>query len=142
MASTNFTNLTRALTLGNLNFGSNTFKVLLVSAAPTEAQLDTWANRLDVTNEMVGTGYTATGLAQAFTLDAIDTANNRQSITWTNIINGWTGATFSAFGAIIYKNSGTSSTDTLLHFIDFGSLVSCTNGTFSISYSTPLYINR
>jgi len=142
MASINFTNLTRALVQGNLNFGSNTFKVLLVSAAPTEAQLDAWANRSDITNEIVGTGYTATGLAQAFTLDAIDTTNNRQSITWTNIINGWTGATFSAFGAIIYKNSGTNTTDTLLHYIDFGSPVSCTNGTFSISYSTPLYINR
>lgn len=142
MASTNFTNLTRTLVQGNLNFGSNTFKVLLVSAAPTEAQLDGWANRSDITNEITGTGYTAGGLTQGFTLDAIDTANNRQSITWSNIINGWTGATFSAFGAIIYKNSGNSSTDTLLHYIDFSALVACTNGTFSISYSTPLYINR
>ncbi len=142
MPSTNFTNLTRALATGGLNFSTNTFKVLLVSAAPTEAQLDAWGNRSDIINEITGTGYTAGGLAQAFTLDALDTVNNRQSITWTNIINGWSAATFSAFGAIIYKNSGTSSTDTLLHFIDFGSLVSCTNGTFSISYSTPLYINR
>lgn len=142
MASANFTNLPRALAKGDIDFDVNTFKVLLVSSLPSEANLDAWANRSDVTNEITGTGYTAGGIAQAFTLDAIDTTNNRQSITYTNITNGWTSATFSAVGAIIYKNSGTASTDTLLHLVDFGGTVSCTAGNFSITYSTPFYINR
>lgn len=142
MASANFTNLPRALAKGDIDFDVNTFKVLLVSSIPSEANLDAWANRSDVTNEITGTGYTAGGIAQAFTLDAIDTTNNRQSITWTNITNGWTSSTFSAVGAIIYKNSGTSTTDTLLHLVDFGGTVSCTAGNFSITYSTPFYINR
>lgn len=142
MASANFTNLPRALAKGDIDFDTNTFKVLLVSSLPSEANLDAWANRSDVTGEVTGTGYTAGGIAQAFTLDAIDTTNNRQSITYTNITNGWTSATFSAQGAIIYKNSGTASTDTLLHLVDFGGTVSCTAGNFSITYSTPFYINR
>lgn len=142
MASANFTNLPRALAKGDIDFDVNTFKVLLVTSLPSEANLDAWANRSDVTGEVTGTGYTAGGIAQAFTLDAIDTTNNRQSITYTNITNGWTSSTFSAVGAIIYKNSGTSTTDTLLHLVDFGGTVSCTAGNFSITYSTPFYINR
>lgn len=144
MASANFTNLPRALAKGDIDFDTNTFKVLLVSSLPSEANLDAWANRSDVTGVEVanGNGYTTGGIAQAFTLDAIDTTNNRQSVTWTNITNGWTSSTFSAVGAIIYKNSGTSTTDTLLHLVDFGGTVSCTAGNFSITYSTPFYINR
>lgn len=142
MASANFTNLPRALAKADIDFDVATFKVLLVSSVPSEANLDAWANRSDVTNEITGTGYTAGGIAQAFTLDAIDTTNNRQSITWTNISNGWTSASFTAYGAIIYKNSGTSTTDVLLHFVDFGGAVTCSNGSFSITYSTPFYLNR
>jgi hypothetical protein len=142
MASANFTNTPRAFAQGTFNFGSNTFKVLLVSSVPSETNLDAWANRSDVTNEITGTGYTAGGIAQAFTLNAVDTTNNRQGITWTNISNGWTSATFSAVGAIIYKNTGTSTTDTLVQFVDFGGTVTCTAGNFSITYSSDFLINR
>lgn len=147
MASANFTNLPRALAKGDIDFDVNTFKVLLVTSLPSEANLDAWANRSDVTGEVPnGSGYITGGITQPFTLDAIDTTNNRQSITWTNRDaaggNGWTSATFSAVGAIIYKNTGTSTTDTLLHLVDFGGTVSCTAGNFSITYSTPFYINR
>lgn len=142
MASANFTNLPRALAKADIDFDTATFKVLLVSSLPSEANLDAWANRSDVTDEVTGTGYTAGGIAQAFTLDAVDTTNNRQSVTYTNITNGWTASTFSAVGCIIYKNSGSAATDTLLHLVDFGGPVSCTAGNFSITYSAPFYINR
>ena len=142
MASANFTNLPRALAKADVDFDTATFKVMLVSSVPSEANLDAWANRSDVTNEITGTGYSAGGIAQAFTLDAIDTANNRQSVTYTDISNGWTGATFSAVGAIIYKNSGVAATDTLLHFVDFGGTVSCSASSYSIDYTAPFYLNR
>jgi hypothetical protein len=142
MASVNFTNLTRNLAQARHNFSSDTLKVLLVSSVPSEANIDAWVSRADVTNEITGTGYTAGGIAQAYTFDAIDTTNNRQPITLTNITNGWTTASFSALGAIIYKNSGTSSTDYLISFVDFAGTITCTAGNFSITYSTPLYITR
>ena len=143
MASANFTNLPRALAKGDIDFDTNTFKVLLVTSVPSEANLDAWANRSDVTNEHAATGNYATGgIAQAFTLQSLDTTNNRQEVAWTDITNGWTSATISAVGAIIYKNSGTASTDTLLHFVDFGGTVSVTNGSYSIDYTAPFYINR
>ncbi len=142
MSSANFTNLPRALAKGDIDFDTLTCKVLLVSSIPSEANLDAWVNRSDVTNEITGTGYTAGGIAQAFTLDAIDTANNWQSITYTDITNGWTGSTISAVGAIICKNSGSAATDTLMHFVDFGGTISSTNGNYSIDYTAPFKITR
>ena len=142
MASTNFTNLTRNLALARHNFGSDTLKVILVSSVPSETNFDNWVARSDVTNEVTGTGYSAGGIAQAYSLDALDTTNNRQPVTLTNITNGWTSATISAVGAIICKNSGVAATDYLISFVDFGGTVICTNGTFSITYTAPLYINR
>lgn len=141
MASANFRNLARALAKADIDFDTNTFKVLLVSSVPSESNLDTWANRSDVTNEITGSGYTSGGVAQAFTLGALDTTNNRQPITYSDNATAWTSATISAVGSIIYKNSGVAATDTLMHFVDFGGTVSVSPGTFGLSYSSPFYIN-
>jgi hypothetical protein len=109
MPTSNFTNLTRSLVKGEIDFDTASFKVMLVSSVLTEAQLDTWATRSQVTNEITGTGYTAGGIAQPYTLDALDTANNRQPITYSNIAAGWTNATITAHGAIIYRDTGSAS---------------------------------
>lgn len=145
MASFNFSNLARHLAKADIDFDTATFKVLLVTVAPTTTETtgsqDTWDARSSVTNEVVaGSGYTAGGIAQAFTLNALTLVGNKQTITWTNISSGWTASTFSAVGAIIYLNSGSAATDYLLHFVDFGGTVSCTAGTFSITYSTTFDI--
>ena len=117
---------------------------MLVSSIPTTTETtgnqDTWDSRTHVTNEITGTNYTAGGIAQAFTLNALTLSPGKQTITWTNISSGWTTATFSAVGAIIYLNSGSAATDWLLHFVDFGGTVTCTAGTFSITYSSTFDI--
>lgn len=139
MASFNFDNAARALAKADADFDTLTLKVLLVTVAPNRA---TMVNRSDITNEVTGTGYTAGGISQAFTLDALDTTNHRQSITLTDITNGWTTATFTGVvGAVIYKNTGTSSTDTLISYVEFSSVTQPTAGNFSIDYTAPLYIN-
>ena len=138
MASFNFDGLARSLAKADVDFDTASLKVLLVTSAPTR----TWLNRNQITNEVTGTGYTAGGIAQAFTLDALDTTNHRQSITLTNISSGWTGATFTGVvGAVVYVNTGTSSTDTLLTYVEFSSVTQPTAGTFSITYTAPIYIN-
>ncbi|MGZ8158347.1 MAG: hypothetical protein ACXWT4_06015 [Methylobacter sp.] len=142
MASANFTILPRALAKGDIDFDTLSAKVLLVSSIPSESNLDNWGARADVTNEITGTGYSAGGIAQAYTLAALDTSGNRQVITYTNITNGWTGASFSAVGAIIYKDTGNAATDILMHFIDFGGTVTASSGPFSITYSQGYIINR
>ncbi len=142
MSSRNFTNFARKLAIGNHNFSSDTLKILLVTVVPSQANLDAWAARSDVTNEVAsGSGYTTGGIAQAFTLaGAVDSTNHNQHITLTNIVNGWTTSTFSAVAAIYYKNSGTASTDYLIGMEDFGGTVTCTAGTFSITHSNDLLI--
>lgn len=142
MASSCFTNACRLLARGEFDFDTDSIKVMLVSAVPSEADLDAWDFRNDVTTEITGTGYTAGGIIQPYTLSAVDTTNNRQGIVWSNILNGWTNSTFSAVGAIIYDNNGSAATDGLIQFIDFNGTVSCTAGNFSITYTTPFYINR
>lgn len=139
MASFNFDGLARSLAKADVDFDTLSLKVLLVTATPNRA---TMVNRSDITNEVSGTGYTAGGIAQAFTLAALDTTNHRQAITLTNITNGWTGATFSGVvGAVVYKDTGSAATDTLLTYVEFSSVTQPTAGTFSITYSAPLYIN-
>lgn len=146
MASFNFTSLTRVLAKADLDFDTATFKVLLVTSVPTQTETtgdqDVWDFRNDVTNEVTaGGGYSTGGIAQAFTLNAITlTSPGRQSITWTDQPTGWTGATITAVGAIIYQDTGNAATDKLLHFVDFGGTVTSTAGTFSITYTTPFHI--
>lgn len=140
MASANFTNLPRALAKGEIDYDTASFKVMLISVVPDASTLDTWVDRADVTTEITGTGYTAGGIAQAYTLDALDTTNNRQAVTYTNITNGWTSATISAVGAIIYLDTGVAANDLLLHFVDFGGTVTATAGSFSITYSDKFLI--
>lgn len=142
MASSNFLALTDHLARAGINFAADSFKVLLVSSVPSEANLDTWANRSDVSNEVSGTGYTAGGVAIALTVGSVDAANNRLAITPANLTPGWTSATITAVGAIIFKSTGNAATDKLISFVDFGETVSSTNGSYAITFSAPLYINR
>ena len=141
MASANFTKLVDYLGQGAINLNTATYKCMLVSAVPSEANLDAWAVRSDVTSEITGTGYSAGGVAVTGTY-AYDTANNRASLTFTNLSPGWTSSTLSAVGAIIYQNVGSAGTDRLMHFVDFSGTVTSTNGNYSVTFSSPLYINR
>ena len=73
-------------------------------------------------------------------VNAITLSPGKQTISWTDIASGWTGASFSAVGAIIYLNTGVAANDLLLHFVDFGGTVTCTAGTFSIDYTSTFDI--
>ena len=143
MASANFTNLTDHLAKAAINFSSDTFKAILVTAVPSESDLDTFVNRSSVTTEHAATGgYTTGGFSVTATVGAVDTTNNRVAVTYTCASPTYSSATLSAVGCIIYKSTGTSSTDKLMHFVDFGGTVSSTAGNYTVTFSTPFYINR
>jgi hypothetical protein len=121
---------------------SGTFKMLLVSAVPTETELDTFDFRNDIVTEVGASGtYAAGGSTVTCSVGAVDTANNRVAVTFGNPA-AWTGATISAVGAWIYKSVGTAATDELVTFVDFGGTVTSTAGSFTVTLSTPLYVNR
>lgn len=119
---------------GNIDFGSDTFKVLLVTATYTPDK-DTHTKRSDVTNEVgAGGGYSTGGEAATVTVTK-DTVNDRVDISLGSA--SWPASTITARGAVYYKSrGGASSADELVAYIDFGGNIVSTGGTFSLSAST------
>lgn len=120
---------------------TGTFKFLLVSSVPSEANFDAYDFRDDVANEVTGTGYTAGGVAATVTVGSVDTTNDRTPVTITDLTNAWTSSTISAVGGWLYKVVGSAATDQLVGFVDFGGTVTSTAGNFSVAFTTPLYVN-
>ncbi len=119
---------------GSIDFDTDTFKMILVTSSYTAAK--THAKRSDVTNEVSGTGYTTGGNAAAATATK-DNVNNREDITFA--ITSWTTATITARAGVIYKSrGGLASADELIAYVDFGTDVTSTAGTFSVTISSPL----
>ena len=128
--------------LADAYFGSGIFKMLLVSAVPSESDLDTWDFRNDVPNEVTGAGYTAGGFNVTPTVSAVDATNNRVSVTFADLSPALATATVSAVGGWIYKAVGTAATDELVQFVDFGATVTSTAAAFNVDFTSPLYVNR
>lgn len=120
---------------------TGTFKFLLVSSVPSEANLDAYDFRDDISNEVTGTGYTAGGVAATVTVGSVDTTNDRTPVTITDLTNAWTGSTISAVGGWLYKVIGSAATDQLVGFVDFGGTVTSTAGNYSVTFTAPLYVN-
>ena len=120
---------------------TGTFKFLLVSSVPSEADFDAYDFRDDIANEVTGTGYTSGGVAATVTVGSVDTTNDRTPVTITDLTNAWTSSTISAVGGWLYKVVGSAATDQLVGFVDFGGTVTSTAGNFSVAFTTPLYVN-
>jgi len=116
-----------------IDFDTDTFKVLLTTSSYA-ADKDTHTKRSDVTNEVVGAGYTTGGAAATVTVTK-DTANDRIDVSLGAA--SWSVATITARYAVYYKSrGGASSADELVAVIDFGSDITSTAGTFSLTAST------
>lgn len=134
MASLLYNSILRDEAIGNVDFDSDTFKVMLVTSSYTPDK-DAHTKRSNVTNEVVGTGYTAGGAAATVTVGAVDTTNDRVDISLGG--NTWGSATITARGAVYYKSrGGASSADELVGYIDFGADIISTNGNFTLPAST------
>lgn len=119
---------------GAINFGTDTFRVMLVTNTYVENS-DTHTKRSDVTNEVVGTGYTAGGEIATVTVSAVDTVNDRVDITLGSA--SWPTSTITAAGAVYYKARGGAATaDELVAYVDFAGDVVSSAGTFSLTAST------
>lgn len=133
MASLIFNSAIEDIANGNIDLGSDTFKVLLVTSSYSPNK-DTHNRRDDVTNEVTGTGYSADGTSVTVTV-TLDTATDRTDSVFAAV--SWPSSTITARGAVYYKSrGGASSADELVMYNDFGSDFTSTNGTFSLSAST------
>jgi hypothetical protein len=117
---------------GTINWGSDSIKVMLCTSTYTPNQ-STHQFKSDITNEVTGTGYTATGVALASktattsslvaTFDAADTS--------------WPTSTITARYAVIYDATPASdATRPLIAYIDFGADVVSSGGTFQITFDS------
>lgn len=133
MASLIFNKALEAWAKGNIDFDTDTFKVMLTTSAYTEDK-DAHDFRNDVTNEVTGTGYTAGGNTVTVTV-TLDTTNDRIDISLGGTT--WPTSTITARKAVYYKSrGGASSADELIAVNDFGSDVVSAAGTFTLNAST------
>ncbi len=96
---------------------------------PSQANNDYWD---DCTNEISGAGYTAGGATLGTKTNTVATTIT----TFDAADTSWTTATITdARYAVIYYDSGTDGTSLLIGYIDFGGNVSCTAGTFTITWN-------
>lgn len=121
---------------GNIDLASDTFYVLLVTSTYTPNK-DTHTKRSDITNEVPnGSGYTTGGQAVTPTVTK-DLVNDRVDVTYADVT--WTSSTITARAGVVYKRrGGASSADELLFYVDFGTDVSTTGGTFTLDFTGPL----
>jgi hypothetical protein len=133
MADGLYTSLTEDLAQGNVDFGADTFYVMLTSGYTPDQ--DAHAKRSDVTSEVTGAGYSTGGIAATVSSVTKDTGNNRTRVTFA--LAEWTSATISATYAVYYKRRGGAATaDELVGWNDFGGTYAVTGGTFRVPAST------
>lgn len=135
MASLIYNSCIRDAVVGSIDFDTDTFKMMLVTSSYTASK--SHSKRSDITNEVSGAGYSTGGNACSVSVAAVDNVNNDVEISFT--VTSWTSATITARAGVIYKSrGGASSADELVGYVDFGSDVTSTNGTFAVTVSTPL----
>jgi hypothetical protein len=110
--------------------------MMLVTSAYTPNK-DTHDFRNDVTNEVTGTGYTAGGATITATVGAVDTANDRVDVTFSDPT--WVDSEITARAGVIYKSrGGASSADELVAYVDFGADIVSSGGDFEVTFTGPL----
>lgn len=106
--------------------GGDTFKIALYNSS---AVLGSATTAYSATNEITGTGYTAGGK----TLTRVEPSSEGTVGYCTFSDIEWTGATFTANGALIYNASKSNAAVAVLAF---GSDKSVTSGTFKVTFPT------
>lgn len=132
MANAKYNSFKVALAQNDVDLVTDTINVMLVTSAYTP-NIDTHQYRSDVTNEVVGSGYTSGGQALAGKAVTQDNTNDRAVFDANDVT--WTSSTITARGAILYKDTGNSATDQLIAYFDFGSDESSSNGDFVIQWN-------
>lgn len=115
----------------SINWTTDTIKVALCTSSYTPDQ-DAHDFFDDITNELSsGSGYTAGGKAITTPTVTYNSGTNTIVLDCDDIV--WTSSTLTARYAVFYKSTGTASTSPLIGYIDFGTNVSSTGGSFSIT---------
>jgi len=124
MANVIYNSFKRDVFLGSVDLLNDTVKLMLVTSAYVP-NIDTHAKRSDITNEVVGTGYTAGGVTLANKTVTVNNTTDRSVFDADDVTIP--DATITARGAVLYKSRGGAATaDELIGYLDF--LVDKTSG--------------
>jgi hypothetical protein len=119
---------------GSIDLDTDTIKVALCTSGFTP-NIDTMDFFDDITNEVIGTGYTAGGATLANKTITVDTTNDRAYLDADDTT--WTSSTITARYIIVYKSTGTAATSPLIGYINLGADRSSSSDTFYISWPAP-----
>lgn len=116
-----------------VDYDTDTIKVMLLSSAYTPNQ-DSHSYVSDVrANEVTGTGYTAGGATIANKLVTYDAATNTTKFDADDVT--WAASTITARYAVVYDDAGaTDATKPLLAYFDFTTDRASSNGEFTIRW--------
>lgn len=120
-----------ALLDGSVDLDDDAVKVALVTASYTPDKAN---HRLfeDVTNEVIGTGYTAGGKPLANVQLIQDDAYDRVIVDADDTT--WPVASFTTRAAIIYKDTGEASSSPLIAYLDFENDRSASGEDFTLEW--------
>lgn len=128
----NFNKYLELLGGGSINMVSDTIKVMLCTSSFTP-DVDNMNFKSDITNEAVGTGYTAGGQALASKAWTREDANNRAFFDAADVV--WPSSTITARYAVFYKDTGTPTTSPLIGYFDFEADKSSDAGNFTLEWN-------
>lgn len=117
---------------GVFNLSADTLKVVLVTSAYTP-DIDNHSKYSDITNEVIGVGYTTSGATLAGVIVSTDLTGDRSILDANDVT--WVSSTITAAGAVIYKANGSAATSPLIGFVDFNGTKSSSNGDFVIQWN-------
>lgn len=118
---------------GTIDLDTDTIKLMLVTSSYVPNQ-DTHTRRSDVTNEVVGVGYTAGGVTLAGKSVTQNNTNNTGVFDANDITI--TTATITARAGVLYKSrGGAASADELIGYLDFGADIVSTNAPFLVTFN-------
>ncbi len=122
--------------IGNIAWDSANIRVMLVDNTYT-LDIDAHSNKDDIdslTVEVSGTGYTADGELLSNKAIARDDTNDWSKYDADDVT--WASSTITARGAIVYLDTGTPATSTLIAYVDFVTDKSSSAGDFIIQWHT------
>lgn len=118
----------------DVDFLADTIKVALVTSAYVpDFDNDEFFSDV-IADEVVGTGYTAGGIALTTKTVTEDILNSRGVFDADDI--NWPGSTLTARGCVIYKDTGVAGTSKLIGYIDFLTNRTSSGGTFTIQWQS------
>lgn len=134
MASLIYTTFTaKLLNGGGIDLDTDTIKCALLTSSYTPNQ-DSHDFFDDVSSaETSGTGYSAGGATLGSKTVTQDNTNNRSVFDAADAT--WSSSTITARYAVIYKSTGTPATSPLIALFDFGSNISSSDSTFSVTFN-------